>query len=195
MIRLTIIAIAALTMTCQASVFDFESVPAGTTTPFSITEDGITASFSSPGTNDFFVTPGFFSTLTGNTLLVADPGPDALFINLSQPVTDLSLRFALNAPPSAEIMVQAMLGSDVIGSASATGTIPPMFIFPEGVLTFSAGQFDSLTISSAANDFAVDDIAVTTSAIPEPGSLLLTAFGLAGVLALASRSCQVAAKR
>src|SRR4051794_19211065 len=57
------------------ATYDFEAqAPFTTFTPFSIPDNGVTATFSSPvDPGGFGVVPAFFATLTGNVLL--SPGP------------------------------------------------------------------------------------------------------------------------
>ena len=58
------------------ATFNFDNDTAGTLTPFSDTNNGITATFSSPSDPGAFGigVPATFKTLTGNTLFDAGPG-------------------------------------------------------------------------------------------------------------------------
>jgi hypothetical protein len=177
------------TALAATATYDFEAQAPPTSTPFSVTNNGVTASFSSPADpGGFTIFTSFFSTLTGNVLL--DPGPAGandlpLTVGFSQPIDSISLLFALNTgDPSTPLT----LVTDVGGSKSATGVIPPGFSFPEGALSFIGPAFSSVTLSTSAMDLAVDDIVVTTAAapVPEPGTWSLVSAGL-GALAFVRR--------
>jgi hypothetical protein len=63
-----------------------------------------------------------------------------------------------------------------VGSASSTGEFLSGFTFPEGEIAFEGGAFNQVVISSAATDFAVDNITVNPT--PEPGTLAPIGIGL-----------------
>jgi hypothetical protein len=164
------------------ATFNFDADTVGNATPFADTNNGITASFSSPADpGGFQIFPNFLTTLTGNVLV--DPGPAGasnipLNISFSQPIASISFLFGLNG-----FTTDSMSFSDNAGgSQSATGTI--QFGIPEGSLSFSGAAFTSVTLSSSAMDFAIDDIVVTT-ATPLPTALPLFATGI-GALGLLS---------
>jgi hypothetical protein len=171
-------------------VFDFEPVTIGTATTFSYTQGGITATFSSPADpGGFAVFDSFFRDLTGHVLL--DPGPSGasfipLVVSFSQALATVSLNFATDdgAPPFSTFTLEAFSGSTLVGTVSAVGSIPPGFDFPEGTISFDGhgATFDSLRFSTTgpAPFFAVDNIAVNTPSIPEPGTLTLFALGVLG---------------
>jgi hypothetical protein len=184
----------------RAAVFDFESVPLGTPTPFSTTLGGITATFSSPGGDPggFAVAPSFFTTMTGRVLL--DPGPSGrafipLVAGFDQPLSDVSLRFATDdvGQPFSTFRLEAFsggVGGTLVGTADAVGTLQASG-FPEGQISFDGGgvSFDTLRFTTVgqAPFFAVDDINVTPSPVPEPGSLTLSVLGGFGLLGYAWR--------
>jgi hypothetical protein len=96
--------------------------------------------------------------------------------------------FALNASAAApsQIFINAYAGSllgPVVATNFATGVVPSGFTFPEGSLSLSGVTFKAVSLFSTAQDFAVDDIQVTTP-VPEPPSISLALVGLAGVVAL-----------
>lgn len=165
------------------ATFNFDSDATGTFTPFTDTNNGISAAFSSPADpGGFGIIPASstgFVTLSGQVLI--DPGPAGannipLDITFSQQIASISFLFALNDPSNTTSMD---LSTGAGGTASATGTIPPNHSFPEGSLSFSGKPFTTVTLSSLAPDFAIDDLVVTTpsASVPEPGSLLLLAAG------------------
>lgn len=172
------------TSAARAGTIDFESVLLGTAVPFTVTSGGISASFTS--TAGFVVASSFFSTLTGHVLLDADPVIAPLFVAFNQPLSSISLNFALNTiNPTVPLTLSTFLGGPggtLVGTTQATGAIPPGFAFPEGLVSF-AGVFDTVRLSTSAQDFAIDNVNFTpVSAVPEPSSLLLLATGAAGVL-------------
>jgi hypothetical protein len=176
------LAAAALCAAANAtSVFNFDNDGLGTSTGFTDTNNGISATFTStadPGS--FVVYASMFDTLTGNVL--GDPGPAgqgglALAVNFSTDLASVSLDFATAdfGTPS-PLIITGYENSTLVGSTSATGSVPAGYEFPEGAITFSGGPFNNIVISSAAPDFAVDNIDVT--AAPEPAVVGLVGLGL-----------------
>jgi hypothetical protein len=156
-------------------MFNFEA-DTGSSNPFTSTSTIApgTATFTSPGT--YTVLPSFFQTLTGNVLF--GDGSN-LTIAFSVPVTSISLNFGEGSAVSVHINASCLnvanctsLGA--VGSNSATGGTPPGTAFPEGVLSFNGGTFDTVVLSSSTT-FAIDNVtaAAAASAVPEPGSFLL----------------------
>ncbi len=185
------VAVCAVSLAANAStVFNFDADNLGTSTTFTDTMDGLSATFSSsadPG--GFVVYPSFFETLTGNVL--GDPGPSgqdnlALDVAFSQELSSISLGFATSdfGSPS-PLTLTAYQNSQLVGSVETTGTVPGGFTFPEGQIEFNGSPFNNIVISSTAMDFAVDNIAVT--ATPEPGLLLPLGFGFAAIAFLSLR--------
>jgi hypothetical protein len=169
------------------SVFDFEDVPVGTSTPFSETNNGVTASFSSPADpGGFTITPSFWAPpIVGNVLF--DPGPSGassipLDVVFSSPITSVSLDFATDGDSPFNLVT-------AVGSASATGSVPSGFSFPQGSISFSsATPFTAIELSASdAPFFAVDNISITSASVPEPGSLALLGLGVLGALGYAWR--------
>ena len=169
------------------TVFNFEDFPEGSPTPFTDTVAGLQASFSSDsdpgGFTVFTVLPcmPMFETLTGN-VLVNIVRPDlTLTIDFSAPQTSISMPFATDTGEPEQGVpfdLTAFNGASEVGSASATGVVPPGFMFPEGVLSFSGPAFDSVLLSApAADGFVIDNVTVNAApTVPEPSSLSLVAF-------------------
>jgi hypothetical protein len=179
----------ALCSTAPAEIVTFDNLSDFTPTPISVNSGSITVDFSSPQGPAFFITPAsVFSSLTGKVLLDSDADPNELRINFSQPVQTISLLFVLNTPVFSDALtLDAFLGGTAVGSASATGTIPPGFTFPEGTVSFSGSAFDEVRLTSPATDFGIDNVAFT-STVPEPASILLGGAGLAMLIVMKRRA-------
>jgi hypothetical protein len=168
--------------------FDFDTgsplLIEGQNTPLSLTVDGLTASFSSPSDS---ISPAFsiqsyqktFLTLpqfSGKWLYDNKPSRDSLDIKFSQPLTSLTLTFAIverqrssGGKFNVTLTVSAHMNSTEttpIGSATATGAFSGA-LFPEGTLSFtSTGQSFNLvrieipSIFQGTTDFYVDNIKV-----------------------------------
>jgi len=161
------------TTPASAASFNFETTPEGTSTPFSLSDGGLTASFSSPDGPAFFVAAAGFVSLPGRVLLDADPASHELDIGFNQNLTNISLFFALNGTAASTFTMRAFSGGlsgTQVGSVMATGIIPPGPGFPEGSVMFSGSTFNAVKLTSSAPDFAVDAINASTQ-VPEPGSL------------------------
>ncbi|NWF84567.1 MAG: PEP-CTERM sorting domain-containing protein [Bryobacteraceae bacterium] len=148
--------------------------------PFPESNAGVTGTFSSPDGAVFSVTAGFFSSLTGNVLLDADEPLHALDVTFSTALLSISANFALNSAGSDTMTLVAYtggVGGTIVGSSTASGSIPPGFSFPEGIISFSGAPFDAIRLTSTAPDFAVDNFELAE--IPEPASTSLVLAGLA----------------
>lgn len=175
--------------------FDFEGQALGAQTPLVIATGGLTATFSGPSTVDpgafevsYNSSSGPFPTpyrtldvafLTVGSAFGASGSP--LTISFSAPLSAVQLEFALDDPAGAASL---SLATGAGGTASARGAFASGFRYPEGVLSFSGAPFTSLTLSSAALGFQIDNLVATT--VPEPLSLALLGAGLTG-LALVRR--------
>jgi hypothetical protein len=168
------------------AVFDFNSVPIGTATPFSVTVNGLTATFSSPADpGGFEVTSGFglfAPPLNGNVLL--DPGPSGasgipLDISFSQNLSTLTVDFATEALGSFGITAnEGTVGQGEVGSS---GTIPTGFTFPQGTVSFHGGPFNNVVLTTSFSPppyFAIEDLTAVVAVVvstPEPSSFYLSA--------------------
>jgi hypothetical protein len=197
-IRFLLAACALCVSANAATVFNFDGDSLGTSTSFTDTVDGLSATFSSaadPG--GFVVYASMFNTLNGN--VIGDPGPAganglALAINFSQNIGALTLDFATAdfGSPS-PLTLTAYENSNLVGSVSATGNVPGGFLFPEGQVSFNGGTFNQLVVSSSAPDFAVDNINATAAPEPAPLALFGASLLALGIPALRRRSTRVAA--
>jgi hypothetical protein len=175
----------ALGATASAStIFNFDSDTPGTSTTFTDTVNGLSATFSSsvdPG--GFVVYPSIFDTLTGNVL--GDPGPSGLDnleldIAFSSNLDAVALDFATSdfSTPS-PLTITAYENSQQVGFSQSVGSFISGFDFPEGEIAFEGAIFNRIVVSSGAVDFAIDNLAVV--ATPEPAVLPLLALGLVGI--------------
>jgi hypothetical protein len=171
----------------------------------SLTDRGLTLTFeSSPLANAFVISNSVsFVTLHNNTLIELFDSGDSLSISFSQPLTGLVLDFALSVTFSSDLDVEVFsggLGGTNVGSGSATGSIPPGFLYDEGQLALgSAGTFDAIILTSHGGfSFAIDNLLLITAGTtptthfitfdaPEPLTLALFGAGLAGVGAMRRR--------
>jgi hypothetical protein len=175
----------------HAQLFDFEGAdsPLGTSTPFSLTRGGLTADFTAhPGT--FLVAnPAIFATLSGNLLGDIDATSNTLEILFDQLINSASLRFAQNdLSNTSNLTMNVFNGGAIVGQVISAGTISPGFLFPEGVLSFAGGPFDRLVLfTDLATDFAIDDLQIGPSVVPEPGAVVLLATGLLALGVVAAR--------
>jgi hypothetical protein len=177
------------------SVFNFDEDPIDRGTEFSDTSNGISATFSSPGDpGGFGVQQSLFSNLTGNVLI--DPGPAgldrmSLTIRFSSLVQSVDLNFAVNTTNPVPLTLTAFSGDATVGTIAASGTLPSADSqAKEGHISFHEASFNSITLASDANDFAVDNITVAeVSSAPEPASFwfLGLAMTLASTHAVAKR--------
>jgi hypothetical protein len=165
------------------ALYNFEDVALNTSTPFSDTESGITANFSSPADPGGFtiITSFWVAPISGNVLY--DPGPAnagsiPLDVSFSSSLTSVTLDFATDG--SSPFTVDAYAGGvsgTFIGASTDTGVIPSGGTYPQGIITFSsATPFNAITFSaSSAPFFAVDNIDVVP--VPEPATLALAGLG------------------
>lgn len=174
--------LAAFAATAQAGViFNFDADTPGTTTQFTDTVSGLSATFSSPADpGGFQIQPSIFQALTGNVL--GDPGPAMandipLTVSFSQGLSAISAVFATAdfGPPS-PFTLTAFEGNTLVGSVSATGIVPAGFTFPEGEIAFAGPTFNTVVFSSTAPDFAIDQVAA--AAAPEPSLMALVGLAL-----------------
>jgi hypothetical protein len=195
MLRRSLAAAAAVLIAAPAHAqrFDFEGAdsPVGTTTPFSLTRSGLTATFDAHPNEFAVVGPVDFANLTGNALADNDAQLNTLEILFDQLLPSVSLLFALDDPTNTAILTMNVFdGANLVGQVFSSGAIPPGPLgLPEGVLSFSGGPFNRLVLfSDLAPGFAIDDVQAGPAAVvPEPATVGLLATGLLAVGGAAAR--------
>jgi hypothetical protein len=158
-------------------------------TPFSLTSNGLTATFdcnNGPRSCSAIPTAGTGIPLPGVAL--ATSTATLLTIFFSSNVTSISLDFSTGGPGLFQLFT--LENGAPVGSATATGTVPNGFSFPGGTISLTGGPFNEVQMdsTSTAPGFAIENIDVKAAvATPEPGSLLLVGSGLAGLAAMRRR--------
>jgi hypothetical protein len=160
--------------------------PIGPTAPNS-GDPSFTTSFGNAADPDgASIADGYPSPLfSGQFLVTYDPG--ALALTFNQPVYGLTVNFGLDAQPSDTFAYLELVTPTTTFDQSNTAPGGP---FAGGVLTFSSPTpFLTATLQGfdgpgIATYFAIDNLDLTTTAVPEPSSLVLLGVGLTGLVAL-----------
>ena len=184
--------------------------PPGTQTAFTDTNNGISATFTSATVGGVDAPSGFivqnfntFQNFSGANNLYENDFIAPRFTNLvlsvgfSSILTSSTLQFALNPEQGGDsLTLTAFLNGVAVGTpltATNSGAVGTNYLY--GSLSFAPGlDFNSISLSSDAIEFAIDDLSVTPSSspsgVPEPASTTLVLFGIAGMLAYLRRSRQ-----
>jgi hypothetical protein len=170
------------------SVFNFDSDPVNENTTFTDTNNGVSATFSSPTAGGFEVFAASslppLELLTGNVL--TDTTENAsLAIAFSSNETSISLDFATNSATPVPLTLTAFENGTQVGQVSDSGAIPMGYTLPEGLITFNGATFNSVSLTSTAEDFAIDNVNVQSA--PEPSSFSLLGIGLLTLFGAAKR--------
>jgi len=168
------------------AIYDFENITAGTSTPFTDTVNGLSATFT--GSASVCESLGIFSSLTGNVLIQHLCGPPTesgpITIAFSSNLTRITFDFA-TAGVAVPIMFSAFEDSTLVGSTTFTSSFPPGAFNGEGLGTFS-GTFNRVVINNPSSPLALDNIDAASTAVPEPAALALLGAGLV-IVAVATR--------
>ena len=169
------------------AVFNFDNLPINTQTPFTDTNNGLSATFSSGDPVSGYIvadSESAFVSITGYLLVTYPYGNDtALTITFSEPVTSISFDFSYEIFPENQIMGVLSNGYSFI----ATGSITDGYVFPEGEVNLSfATPFNTIILTNTSSEwanFAIDNLTVDTgsTAVPEPATMLLLGSGLLGL--------------
>jgi hypothetical protein len=189
-----------------STVYTLENVPVGTTGPFCVTQDGVTAQFSSDSGPQFFVvannsTYGFQPPFSGNVLTDGNNGQhQGLLVTFSTPIRTVSVDVGagVQIEPGGDsfdlIAYSGGFGGTEIGSTAVKGTTDP-YGESQGIIVFTSNTpFDTIDILPGPSvDLWIDNLAISTVALPEPAGLTLAAC-CAGALAVRGwrRRCRAA---
>jgi hypothetical protein len=165
----------------QAVTFDFEANTPGTTTPFTDTVGGLSATFT--GQASVCASGGLFHTLTANVLIqdlcvINQSGP--LGVSLYSDLSTASFDFA-TAGGVASLTVQAFENANLVSTSTFTSSVPPGFFNGEGLASVT-GTFNRLVLTSA-DILAIDNINATPqTGVSEPASMSLLGAGLCALI-------------
>ena len=194
----------------QTATFDFNAVPAMTASPLTLTQNGLTVTFTDdlglpvsgkPYSDDgqFAVgatEAGYSSRFSGNVLssLYGYSGAHHPLVMLfQQPIYGISLDYGTDhtvgaAPP---VILSAYEGKTLVGTE--TEMPQTLVLSPEGHFDFSsATPFDSVTLASPPSQYLmVDNVAITDvgpTPVPEASTAAMFAVGLLFLAGLGARA-------
>jgi len=176
------------------SIFNFDDLPLNTVTTFTETNNGVTATFNSSIAGTFDVETDPTGIGSGQRLIQTDTSlANNIQLTVSfggQQFQSATLPFAILGPvaQNPQLTLQALLGGTPIGAITTATTtdLGNLPAYSGGFLSFNPGAtFDSFVLTSSINGFAIDDLTVSPAAVsgvPEPASVALLLFGMAGML-------------
>ena len=163
-------------------VFNFEGDTQGTMNSTD-TVDGLSMYFAGAGTV-CNIADLAFTNLSGYALItnLCNVEVGATILAFSSPVKDLTFDYAISS--SDPVYVIATLNGYLVG----TLTLDDNGGTGEGSRSF-AGPFDLLGFDtqSSQSDYALDNISVTVTTVPEPSSIVLVGTGLLGFAGVVRR--------
>lgn len=174
-----------------SATFSFDALaPTNGATPFSITDSGVTARFTSPSGAGAFISEDMppFATLGSSALANDNFTREELDIGFSSNLVGIQLNFATNdsASPTA-VTLTATLNGAKVGSVTATGLVAASRL-PEGALSLSGLSFNGVQITDSDPANAGFAIGAVSAQVPEPSTFLVLSAGLVGLGALRRRA-------
>jgi hypothetical protein len=156
-----------------------DEVPTQLLDGLTVSKGGLNFTFANSAGNLFYNSGG-----PGDITYVQDPsiqgGTSPFSVTFSAPVSSLQFGMAENAGSvGGQLATVDLFNGGSTPFATVTLNASLLDPFPEALFSFSAGPVTGITINpnSAAAALAFDNLAVTT-AVPEPGSVLLAGAGL-----------------
>ena len=145
-------------------------VPQGTTTTFSDTNSGVTATFSSsadPGGFVTYSTTDYFSWVP-EMLYDHQQAGIGLNIGFSSILNSITMNFGTDGV--GPFYLSAYLGTTLVGSTNVTGTAIGSYL--QGTITFNGADFNNVVLTSPATPFfAIGNVSVATVAVPACSAL------------------------
>jgi hypothetical protein len=158
-----------------AVIFTFDNEQFSST-PFTDTVGNLSATFKSSG-DPFTVDNGgtFFSFAANGFILLGPATTVTLTVSFIPELSSVSMNFGTVSATAFNL--SAFENGTLVGTASVTGARQG-FTFPEGIITFNGGVFNSIQLTTSAQGFAIDNLSADP-AVPEANSLWLFLSGAA----------------